>query len=175
MLARENFDGPHVWHNRRTLPQDGRARQAGRARRAKRGGNPICPRRAFLACLALHGSTGSPSRAKSRDASRSIHAGGLFQHLARPGGPLGGPQLCSVTSAYTEIPSGSRLRKGGERRREEGGGESNATRISRTHRSQEKYCAPRRHGATIVLSHFERSMYPYASRYCTDTAQPCRS
>ncbi len=28
-----------------------RARQAGRARR---GGNPICPRRAFLACLALH-------------------------------------------------------------------------------------------------------------------------
>src|SRR5712692_4323571 len=31
--------------------QDGRARLAGRARR---GGNPICPRRAFLACLALH-------------------------------------------------------------------------------------------------------------------------
>jgi hypothetical protein len=21
ILARENFDGPHVWHNRRTLPQ----------------------------------------------------------------------------------------------------------------------------------------------------------
>jgi hypothetical protein len=67
------------WENTR---QDSRARQAGRARRAKRGGNPICPRRAFLAYLALHGSTGSPSRAKSRDASRSIHAGGLFQHPA---------------------------------------------------------------------------------------------
>jgi hypothetical protein len=22
MLAHENFDGPYVWHNRRTLPQD---------------------------------------------------------------------------------------------------------------------------------------------------------
>jgi len=22
MLVRENFDGPHMWHNRRTLPQD---------------------------------------------------------------------------------------------------------------------------------------------------------
>src|SRR5712692_3347449 len=31
--------------------QDSRARLAGQARR---GGNPICPRRAFLACLALH-------------------------------------------------------------------------------------------------------------------------
>ena len=28
MLVRENFDGPHVGHNRRTLPQDSRARQA---------------------------------------------------------------------------------------------------------------------------------------------------
>jgi hypothetical protein len=28
MLARENFDGPHEWHNRRTVPQDTRARQA---------------------------------------------------------------------------------------------------------------------------------------------------
>ena len=30
------------------------AKQAGRARRAKRDGNPICSRRAFLACLARH-------------------------------------------------------------------------------------------------------------------------
>ena len=37
-----------------TAPQDRRARLAGRARRVKRGGNPIYPRRAFLACLALH-------------------------------------------------------------------------------------------------------------------------
>ena len=51
MLAGENFDGPHVWYNKRTLPRDSRARLAGRARR---GGNPICPRRAFLASLALH-------------------------------------------------------------------------------------------------------------------------
>ena len=33
------------------IAQDSRARLAGRA---GRGGNPICPRRAFLACLALH-------------------------------------------------------------------------------------------------------------------------
>ena len=34
MLPRENFEGPHVWDNRKTLPQDSRTRQAGRARRA---------------------------------------------------------------------------------------------------------------------------------------------
>jgi len=51
MLAGENFDGPHVWYNKRTLPRDSRARLA---RRARRGSNPSCPRRAFLACLALH-------------------------------------------------------------------------------------------------------------------------
>ena len=32
----------------------GKARQAGRARRVQRGGIPLCPPRAFLACLALH-------------------------------------------------------------------------------------------------------------------------
>ena len=53
MLARENFEGPHGRHNRRTLPQDSRARRARLAGRARRGGNPICPRRAFLASLAL--------------------------------------------------------------------------------------------------------------------------
>src|SRR5437016_1416591 len=44
----------HVLTKWRTVPQDNRARQARLAGRAKRGGNPICPRRAFLACLALH-------------------------------------------------------------------------------------------------------------------------
>ena len=87
--------GPSISPNRlslagcgKTMPpllkSNSRARQAGRARRAKRGGNPICPRRAFLACLARHGSTGSPSRAKSRDAAQSVAAGGLFQHPASP-------------------------------------------------------------------------------------------
>ena len=33
--------------------------------------------------LALHGSTGSPSQAMSRDAAWSVDAGGLFQHPAR--------------------------------------------------------------------------------------------
>jgi hypothetical protein len=28
MLARENFEGSHVWYNRKTFPQAGRARQA---------------------------------------------------------------------------------------------------------------------------------------------------
>ena len=94
MLARENFDGPpvcvrtrlqgrgqartgrHVWHNRKTLPQDNRARQAGRAR--ARGpkfevfgtSNPELRTsdRASLACLALR-------------ASRSMDDGGRFQGL----------------------------------------------------------------------------------------------
>jgi triosephosphate isomerase (TIM) len=52
-----------------TIPQDSGAGKAGRARRAKRGGNPIYPHRAFLAFLVLH-------------ASRSINAGGIFQHPA---------------------------------------------------------------------------------------------
>ena len=54
MLARENLEGTHVEHNRRILRQDSRARQARRARRATRAWNPICPRRAVLAYLALH-------------------------------------------------------------------------------------------------------------------------
>ena len=49
--ARRDFIGLYVRDNRGALPQDSRARLAGRARR---GGNPICPRRAFRACLALH-------------------------------------------------------------------------------------------------------------------------
>jgi len=51
MLARLNFDGPHMWHSRKPFPQHSRTRLAGQARR---GGNPICPCRAFLACLAHH-------------------------------------------------------------------------------------------------------------------------
>src|SRR4029077_3709594 len=51
-FARENFDGPHICV--RTRLQDNRARQAGRWRRAKQGGNPIRPCRAFLAYLARH-------------------------------------------------------------------------------------------------------------------------
>jgi len=46
---------PHLEQQENTV-QDSRARQAGRAGWARRGGNPICPRRAFLACLALHAS-----------------------------------------------------------------------------------------------------------------------
>jgi len=52
-----------------TIPQDSGAGKAGRARRAKRGGNSIYPRRAFLAFLVLH-------------ASQSINAGGILQHPA---------------------------------------------------------------------------------------------
>jgi hypothetical protein len=48
--------------------------------------------------------------------------------------PLAGPQLCSATSAYMEIPCEPGLRTGGEHKREEGGGKSESTRISRTHR-----------------------------------------
>jgi hypothetical protein len=64
-VARENFDGLHVWHKRKTLSQHSRARLAGRARRGRVRGpksevfgssNPeLRPTdRAFLACLALH-------------------------------------------------------------------------------------------------------------------------
>jgi len=28
MVARENFEGPFVWHHKSTLPQDSRAKQA---------------------------------------------------------------------------------------------------------------------------------------------------
>ena len=38
MLARENFDGPHVWHTRRTLPQDAQKVRPARPQRAKRRG-----------------------------------------------------------------------------------------------------------------------------------------
>src|ERR1700704_6130771 len=51
-------------------PQDSGARRARRATRVKRGGNLICPRRAFLACPALH-------------AARSVAAGGTIQRPAR--------------------------------------------------------------------------------------------
>jgi hypothetical protein len=56
-------------------PQDSGARRARRATRVKRGGNLICPRRAFLACLALH-------------AARSVAAGGIYHHPARVSDPV---------------------------------------------------------------------------------------
>jgi hypothetical protein len=51
MLARQNVNGLHVWDKRRALPQDS-------ARDWRDGrdevGIQIYPRRALLACLALH-------------------------------------------------------------------------------------------------------------------------
>ena len=41
MLARETFDGPHVWHNRKTLPQDAQKGQTSHPP------NPGAPRRAL--------------------------------------------------------------------------------------------------------------------------------
>ena len=41
MLTRENFDGPHVWHNRRTLPQDAQKSQTSHPP------SPGAPRRAL--------------------------------------------------------------------------------------------------------------------------------
>jgi hypothetical protein len=35
MWVRQNVDGPHVWYNQRTLPQNSRARLAGQARQAR--------------------------------------------------------------------------------------------------------------------------------------------
>ena len=40
MLARENFDGPHVWHNRRTFSQDAQKGRPARPQRVKTGGVP---------------------------------------------------------------------------------------------------------------------------------------
>ena len=40
-LARENFEGPHVWYNSRTLPQDAQKGQTSHPP------NPGAPRRAF--------------------------------------------------------------------------------------------------------------------------------
>jgi hypothetical protein len=35
MFARENFDGPHEWHNRRTVPQDAQKVRPARPQRVK--------------------------------------------------------------------------------------------------------------------------------------------
>jgi len=40
MLARENFDGPHVWHNRRTLLQDAQKGRPARLQQLKDRGVP---------------------------------------------------------------------------------------------------------------------------------------
>ena len=82
MLARENFDGRHMWHNKRTLPQDSRARLVGRAR--VRGPkfevfgttNPerLTSDRAVLACLARHTSR-SVAHGKRRVSARLGGAG----------------------------------------------------------------------------------------------------
>jgi hypothetical protein len=49
IVARENYDSPRVWHNRKT-EQDTRDWRGER----DEAGNPVWARRAFLACLALH-------------------------------------------------------------------------------------------------------------------------
>ena len=40
MLACESFDGEHVWHNRRTLPQDAQKGRPARPQRVKARGVP---------------------------------------------------------------------------------------------------------------------------------------
>jgi hypothetical protein len=40
MLARESFDAEHVWHNRRTLPQDAQKGRPARPQRVKARGVP---------------------------------------------------------------------------------------------------------------------------------------
>jgi hypothetical protein len=41
MLARESFECPHMWHNRRTLPQDAQKGLPARPQRVKGRGNPL--------------------------------------------------------------------------------------------------------------------------------------
>ena len=53
-LQKNNAGPPEIQWSACLGQRAGKARQAGRARRAQRGGIPLCPRRAFLACLALH-------------------------------------------------------------------------------------------------------------------------
>ena len=60
-----------------------------------------------------------------------------WQQILATSGPLGGPQLCSAPSAYTEISCESGLREGGERRREERGG------VER-HKTQQNTLRPRK-------------------------------
>jgi len=38
MLARQNVDGPNLWHNRRIFPQDAQKGRSARPQRAKRRG-----------------------------------------------------------------------------------------------------------------------------------------
>src|SRR6266550_4687302 len=40
IFAHENFDGPHVWHNGKTLPQDAQKVRPARPQRVKIGGVP---------------------------------------------------------------------------------------------------------------------------------------
>ena len=63
------FSGSRVWENRTQSRRIAERERLDERERAKRGGNPIYPRRAFLAFLVLH-------------ASQSINAGGIFQHPA---------------------------------------------------------------------------------------------
>jgi len=51
------FWWPVLFGQEEDATQDCRARLAGRATRVKRGGNPICPCRAFLTCFAFHAPT----------------------------------------------------------------------------------------------------------------------
>jgi hypothetical protein len=40
IVARENFEGPHVWHNRRSLPQDAQKCRPARPQRVRARGVP---------------------------------------------------------------------------------------------------------------------------------------
>ena len=40
-LAHENFEGPHVWHNCRTFPQDAQKDRPARPQRVKARGVPL--------------------------------------------------------------------------------------------------------------------------------------
>jgi len=66
MLVRLNFDGQHVWHNRRTVPQDAQKGRPARPQRVKGRGVPSGVRWGSERC--------------------ENAAGGLFQHPVRGGG-----------------------------------------------------------------------------------------
>ena len=87
MLARENFDGPHVWHNGRTLPQDAQNGQTSHPP------NPGAPRRAVPQAR--------PQRVKGRGIPSGAHGATNKEHqvcarrrVVRRPGPRGGSERC---------------------------------------------------------------------------------
>ena len=61
MVAREQVDGPYVWHNRRTLPQDAQKGRSARPQRVKgRGGTDLTSCEPFALNMGL-GERRSPS------------------------------------------------------------------------------------------------------------------